>query len=80
MFFWQLLDSDKHPILIFYQDPTSPAAQGLSPTFLNALTRFDGTLCVVADTSHPPLQTFSPHDSDLLQSVVNWLKRVHLES
>lgn len=80
--YWNQLrrDSDKHPILIFYQDPTSPAAQGLSPTFLNALTRFDGTICLIADTPHPPLQTFSPHDPDLLQSVLNWLKRVHFES
>ncbi len=80
--YWNRLrrDSDKHPILIFYQDPTSPATQGLNPTFLNALTRFDGTICLIADTPHPPLQTFSPHDPDLLQSVVNWLKRVHFES
>ncbi|WP_293336684.1 HEAT repeat domain-containing protein [Microcoleus sp. CAWBG58] len=80
--YWNQLcrDSDKHLILIFYEGPTSPAAQGLSPTFLNALTRFDGTICLIADTPHPPLQTFSPHDSDLVQSVVNWLERVHLES
>ncbi|TAE85937.1 MAG: hypothetical protein EAZ60_12395 [Oscillatoriales cyanobacterium] len=65
---------------MFYQDPTSPATQGLSPTFLEALTRFDGTICLITDTPHPPLQTFSPHDSDLVQTVVNWLKRVHLES
>jgi HEAT repeat protein/energy-coupling factor transporter ATP-binding protein EcfA2 len=80
--YWNRLrrDSDKHPILIFYQDPTSPAAQGLSPTFLDALTRFDGTICLITDSPHPPLQTFSPHDPDLLQTVVNWLKRVHFES
>ncbi len=80
--YWNQLrrHSDKHPILIFYQDPTSPAAQALSPTFLEALTRFDGTICLITDTPHPPLQTFSPHDSDLLLTVVNWLKRVHLES
>ncbi|MEG3977797.1 HEAT repeat domain-containing protein, partial [Microcoleus sp. herbarium8] len=80
--YWNRLrrDSDKHHILIFYQDPTSPAAQGLSPTFLDALIRFDGTICLITDTPHPPLQTFSPHDPDLLQCVVNWLKRLHLES
>jgi HEAT repeat protein/GTPase SAR1 family protein len=80
--YWNRLrrHSHKHPILIFYQDPTSPAAQGLSPTFLDALTRFDGTICLITDSPHPALQTFSPHDPDLLQSVVNWLKRVHFES
>ncbi|MFM9265229.1 HEAT repeat domain-containing protein [Tychonema sp. BBK16] len=80
--YWNQLrrDSDKHLILIFYEGPTSPATQGLNPSFLNALTRFDGTICLIADTPHPPLQTFSPHDSDLVQSVVNWLEKVHLES
>jgi len=80
--YWNRLrrHSDKHPILIFYKDPTSPAAQGFSPTFLEALTRLDGTICLITDTPHPPLQTFSPHDPDLLQTVVNWLKRLHLES
>jgi hypothetical protein len=78
--YWQLLDWDKHPILIFYENPTFPTARGLSPTFLNALTRLDGTICLITDTPHPPLQTFSPHDPDLLQTVVNWLKRLHLES
>jgi len=78
--YWQLLDWDKHPILIFYEGPTSATAQGFSPTFLDALTRFDGTICLITDTPHPPLQTFSPHDPDLLQTVVNCLKRLHLES
>jgi hypothetical protein len=72
--------SRKPPILIFYEHPTSATARGLSPTFLEALTRFDGTICLIADTPHPPLQTFSPHDPDLLQTVANWVKRLHLES
>jgi len=80
--YWNRLrrHSNKHPILIFYEDPTSPAARGFSPTFLDALTRFDGTICLITDTPHSPLQTFSPHDPDLLQTVVNWLKRLHLKS
>jgi energy-coupling factor transporter ATP-binding protein EcfA2 len=80
--YWNQLrrHSHKPPILIFYEDPTSPAARGFSPTFLDALTRFEGTICLITDTPHPPLQTFSPHDPDLLQTVVNWLKRLHLES
>jgi predicted NACHT family NTPase len=80
--YWNQLrrHSHKPPILIFYEDPTSATARGFSPTFLDALTRFDGTICLITDTPHPPLQTFSPHDPDLLQTVVNWLKRLHLES
>jgi energy-coupling factor transporter ATP-binding protein EcfA2 len=80
--YWNRLrrHSHKPPILIFYEDPTSATARGFSPTFLDALTRFEGTICLITDTPHPPLQTFSPHGPDLLKTVVNWLKRLHLES
>ncbi|MCU0542430.1 MAG: HEAT repeat domain-containing protein [Oscillatoriaceae cyanobacterium Prado104] len=63
--YWNRLrrHSHKPPILIFYEHPTSATAQALSPTFLEALTRFDGTICLI-----------------LLQTVANWVKRVHLES
>ncbi|WP_442927808.1 NACHT C-terminal alpha/beta 1 domain-containing protein [Microcoleus sp. A003_D6] len=37
-----------------YQNSTSPAAQGLSPTFLETLTRFDATICLITDSlTHP---------------------------
>ncbi|PSB22902.1 PBS lyase, partial [filamentous cyanobacterium Phorm 46] len=81
-FYWNQLcrDSDKHPILIFYQDPTSPAAQGLSPTFLDALTRFDGTICLITDTPHPTMPSFLPQDPYLIQTIITWLQRTVLEA
>ncbi len=43
-----LLDWDKHPILIFYEDAIP---QGFSPKFFDPLTRFDDTICLIADNS-----------------------------
>ncbi|WP_445242965.1 NACHT C-terminal alpha/beta 1 domain-containing protein [Microcoleus sp. N3A4] len=34
--------------------------QGFSQTFLDALTRFDATICLITDSSHPIIPTFSP--------------------
>ncbi|PSB41829.1 hypothetical protein C7B67_26140 [filamentous cyanobacterium Phorm 6] len=81
-FYWNQLGrhSDKHPILIFYQDPTSPAAQGLSPTFLDALTRFDGTICLITDSPHPTMPSFLPQDPYLIQTIITWLQRTVLEA
>jgi energy-coupling factor transporter ATP-binding protein EcfA2 len=75
--YWQLLDWEKHPILIFYEE-TNP--QGFSQTFLDSLTRFDATICAIADSPHPTIPTFSPQDPHLIQSIMNWLQRTILEA
>ncbi|SKB13717.1 hypothetical protein PL11201_530047 [Planktothrix sp. PCC 11201] len=75
--YWQLLDWEKHPILIFYEE-VNP--QGFSQTFLDSLTRFDATICVIADSPHPTIPTFSPQDPHLIQTIITWLQRTILES
>lgn len=39
--YWDLLDTDKRIVLVFYEDT------GFSETFLNALSKFDGVICVI---------------------------------
>ncbi|MGB7709413.1 MAG: HEAT repeat domain-containing protein [Microcoleus sp.] len=75
--YWQLLDWEKHPILIFYEEAKP---QGFSQTFLDSLTRFDATICVITDSPHPTILTFSPQDPHLIQTIMNWLQRTILES
>ncbi|MEK0194058.1 hypothetical protein [Microcoleus anatoxicus] len=75
--YWQLLDWEKHPILIFYEEAKP---QDFSQTFLDSLTRFDATICLIADSPHPTIPTFSPQDPHLIQSIMNWLQRTVLES
>jgi GTPase SAR1 family protein len=75
--YFSLLDWEKHPILIFYEE-TNP--QGFSPTFLDFLTRFDATIGVITDSPHPTISTFSPQDSHLIQTIITWLKRTILET
>ncbi|WP_052349641.1 HEAT repeat domain-containing protein [Planktothrix prolifica] len=75
--YWQLLDWEKHPILIFYEDAKP---QGFSQTFLDSLTRFDATICVITDSPHPTIPTFSPQDPHLIQTIMTWLQRTILET
>ena len=77
--YWQLLDWEKYPILIFYEDAIA-ATQGFSQTFLDALTRFDATICLITDSSHPIIPTFSPQDPHPIQSILTWLQRTLLEN
>ncbi|MEG4866222.1 hypothetical protein QUA97_22890 [Microcoleus sp. CZ3-B2] len=72
-----LIDWEKHPILIFYEDAIPP---GFSQTFLDSLTRFDATICAIADSPHPTIPTFSPQDPHLIQSIMIWLQRTVLET
>ena len=40
-------------VLVFYEDSTA-RAQGFSETFLNALSAFDGAICVFSDQPNIP--------------------------
>ncbi|WP_445301554.1 NACHT C-terminal alpha/beta 1 domain-containing protein [Microcoleus sp. MOSTC5] len=46
---------------MFYEDAIAPT-QGFSQTFLDVLTPFDATICLITDSSHPIIPTFSPQD------------------
>jgi hypothetical protein len=70
----RLLDRDKHRILIFYEDAIA-ATQGFSQTFLHTLIRFDATICLITDSSHPIIPTFSPQHPHPIQSILTWLQR-----
>ncbi len=49
--YWDLLEieSDKRVILVFYENPTGRKPQGFSEIFLDALSAFDGAICVVTE-------------------------------
>jgi len=72
-----LLHWEKHPILIFYEEAKP---QGFSQTFLDFLARFDTTICVITDSPHPTIPTFSPQYPHLIQNIINWLQRTVLET
>lgn len=75
----RLLDRDKHRILIFYENAIA-ATQSFNQTFLDALTRFDATICLITDSSHPIIPTFSPQDPHPIESILTWLQRTLLEN
>ncbi|MBD2484508.1 hypothetical protein H6G57_21095 [Planktothrix sp. FACHB-1365] len=61
---------------MFYEETN---LQGFSQTFLDSLTRFDATVCVITDSPHPAIPSFSPQDPHLIQSIMNWVQRTILE-
>jgi HEAT repeat protein/ABC-type dipeptide/oligopeptide/nickel transport system ATPase subunit len=72
--YWDLLDTDKRVVLVFYE------GTGFSETFLNALSKFDGAICVITAQTldNIPLQCFSPNQA--IADVVEWIKKVALEA
>ncbi|MEG4626548.1 hypothetical protein Q5691_19970 [Microcoleus sp. w1-18aA5] len=63
----------------FYENAIA-ATQPFSQTFLDALTRFDATICLITDSSHPIIPTFSPQYLHLIESILTWLQRTLLEN
>jgi len=56
-----------------------PLPTDFNQTFLDFFSRFDATICAIADSPHPTIPTFSPHDPHLIQNIMNWLQRTVLE-
>jgi hypothetical protein len=72
--YWDLLDTDKCIVLVFYE------STGFSETFLDALSKFDGAICVITAQAldNIPLQCFSPNQA--IAQVVEWIKKIALEA
>jgi HEAT repeat protein/energy-coupling factor transporter ATP-binding protein EcfA2 len=68
--YWDLLDTDKRVVLVFYENT------GFSETFLDALSKFDGAICVITAQTldNIPLQCFS--SGRAIADIVEWLKQI----
>ena len=67
--------SDSTPVLVFYENPTGRKPQGFSEVFLDALSAFDGALCVVTDQplDNINLHCFTPNQT--AKDVVAWISQ-----
>ncbi len=74
--YWDLLESDKRVILVFYFDPADTALPKFSDIFLDTLSKFDGVICVVSESplSKSSLQWFSCSHPQLLEEIVKWVR------
>ncbi|MCY7277759.1 MAG: hypothetical protein LH702_29485 [Phormidesmis sp. CAN_BIN44] len=68
----------KHPIFLLYnsQNPSQP----FNETFLQILSTFGGSISAITDQATPNLQTFSPNQSALIESILKWCDRIILET
>jgi hypothetical protein len=80
--YWDLLESDKHFVLLFYENPASSTPQGFSHTFLDALSRFDEAIALITEQSlkQLPLKCFSPSQPQLIEDMVGWLRQIVMEN
>ncbi|EGK89084.1 NACHT domain-containing protein [Microcoleus vaginatus PCC 9802] len=70
------------PLFFICYDSTALSATptGFNDSFLKALSKFDGAICVVCEQENIPLPTFSPSQPDLVAAVVAWIRRSLLEN
>ena len=81
--YWNYLRRQSEiPLFFICYDSTALSATptGFSDSFLKALSKFDGAICVVCEQGDIPLQTFSPSQPDLVAAVVAWIRRSILEN
>ena len=70
----------KIPFICYDSTALSATPTGFSDSFLKALSKFDGAICVVCEQENIPLPTFSPSQPDLVAAVVAWIRRSILEN
>jgi hypothetical protein len=76
--YWNSLRRQSEISLFFIcYDSTALSATptGFNDSFLKALSKFDGAICVVCEQGNIPLPTFSPSQPDLVAAVVAWIRR-----
>ncbi|WP_017720343.1 NACHT C-terminal alpha/beta 1 domain-containing protein [Kamptonema formosum] len=78
--YWDLLETDKRIALVFYENPNAGEPQGFSETFLDALRKFDGAICLVSEQPESRLKSFSPTQPNLVEDIVAWGREVILEN
>ena len=73
--YWDLLESNKRVVLVFYEGKGS-TSQGLSQAFLNNISKFDGAICVISDETKDdiPVKFFAP--SQAIEDLLQWLRDI----
>lgn len=73
--YWKLLKSDKRVVLLFYQG-MGLQSQQLSDRFLNDLSKFDGSICIISNQIRDDvtLKLFTPSQS--IDDVLVWLRNL----
>ncbi|WP_052055966.1 NACHT domain-containing NTPase [Myxosarcina sp. GI1] len=81
--YWHSLqrNTDKLIVLVFY-DSTALETEwtGFSQSILDPLNTFEGAICVITDQPTSKLKQFSPSSPNLIENLMGWMRKVHLES
>ncbi|MBE9144720.1 NACHT C-terminal alpha/beta 1 domain-containing protein [Planktothrix mougeotii] len=80
--YWDLLDSEKQMVLVLYENHKGTEPKDFSKCFLDAISKFDGLICVVSSKPEDNLllKQFSSHDPNLIENIIKWIEASLIES
>ncbi|MBE9161675.1 HEAT repeat domain-containing protein [Tychonema sp. LEGE 06208] len=80
--YWDLLDSEKQIVLVLYENHKGTEPKDFSQCFLDAISKFDGLICIVSSQPEDNLylKQFSDSDTHLIENIVKWIKVSLLEN
>lgn len=80
--YWDLLDSEKQIVLVLYENHKGTEPKDFSKCFLDAISKFDGLICIVSSQPEDNLylKQFSESDTHLIENIVKWIKVSLLEN
>ncbi|BAY16612.1 hypothetical protein NIES21_24420 [Anabaenopsis circularis NIES-21] len=73
--YWELLETDKQVVLLFHPGATNTGEATYSNAFLNAISKFEGTICLISDPipDYNTLKVFTLNQS--VNKILEWLRR-----
>ncbi|UKO98259.1 NACHT C-terminal alpha/beta 1 domain-containing protein [Nostoc sp. UHCC 0870] len=72
--YWDLLETDKRVVLVFHPGATNnKGEETYSNVFLNAISKFDGAICLISDPipDYKTLKVFTHSQS--VDEILEWL-------
>jgi hypothetical protein len=80
--YWDLLDSEKQIVLVLYENHKGTEPKDFSKCFLDAISKFDGLICIVSSQPEENLclKQFLGSDSSLIENIVKWIKYSIIEN
>jgi HEAT repeat protein/energy-coupling factor transporter ATP-binding protein EcfA2 len=80
--YWDLLDSEKQIVLVLYENPKGSEPKDFSKCFLDAISKFDGLICIVSSQIEENLclPQFLCSDYSLIENIVKWIKYSIIEN
>jgi hypothetical protein len=75
--YWNMLRRDRPDktfIFVFHEDSSESQKSSFSSLFLEMLSKFEGSICLISKQPTTKLQHFFANEPRLVQSIVTWIE------